>query len=769
MKISLTALILITAISLTPPAHAEKEPYDYVNTFIGSEPLIDPDIIGYTPPYGWRVWAGLTFPGASLPHGMVQLSPVTTFVTGSGYYYEDTVINGFTHTNKGHWNLCNISVMPVVTTIYIHGPGDRLGPFNSRGYGSSFSHEKEQASPGYYSVYLDDYDTRVECTVTERTGFHRYTFPESDKSHILIDLEKANSTISDAYVEIPDRQTVRGWQQFGGTKIYFHAVFDKRFDSCGVWSGWRTQKMADKPVSDSGADLGAWAKYNTQSGEQVQVKVGISFVSMDQARNNLMAENPGWDFKAVRSLAKETWRTLLNSVEVEGGTDKERTLFYSSLYRSCLWPVLRSDVDGRYIGADGKEDTADFNYYTLPSLWDTYRNKLPLLTLIEPEIKLDIIRSTVDMGTKRGWMPTFFHGDHATSMIVGSYLRGLKDFDVGEAYRLMRKNATESGGTRGDISEYMADGYIPTVPVMDANVPPTPGRAAVTKTLEYCYDDYSLALLAKELGKKDDYGLFMKRAEFYRNVFDKDTCFMRGREKNGRWVEPFNPKFPYYGYMYREANAWQSTFFVPHDVQGLIEIMGGRNRFISKLDSLFSVPWDPSHIARNTCCMIGQYSHGNQPDHQAPYMYNYAGVPWKTQRITRKIMNTMYGIGEKGLALPGMDDAGEMSAWYVFSAMGFYPVAPSIPYYAIGSPLFDKVTIHLPDYLYGGRDFTIEAANNSSANMYIQSLEKNGRKTDTPWFSEDDIKAGSTLKFQMGPEPNKTWGADESDALPVIR
>lgn len=750
-------------------AEISQEPYDLVNTFIGSEPILDEKIIGYKPPVGWRVWAGLTFPGAALPHGMVQVSPVTTFVTGAGYFYEDDIINGFTHTNKGHWNLCNISVMPVVTRLYIEGSGDRLGPWHEKGYGSHFSHDREKASPGYYSVYLDDYKTTVELTATRRTAFHKWTFPASKNSYVLIDMRKANNKVDDAFIELIDRSTIRGWQKTGEGTIYFHAVFDRPFDKCGYWDGGRSRQMEDKPLSASGPETGAYIMYITNDNDVVQAKIGLSFVSMDNARMNLQQENKGWDFESVRADAKETWRGLLNSIETEGGTHKERVLFYSSLYRACLWPVLRSDVDGSFTGADGKVDHADYDYYTLPSLWDTFRNKLTLLTIIEPEIARDINRSVIDMGTKRGWMPTFFFGDHAVSMITGAYLRGIRDYNVGEAYRLMRKNATESGGTRGDISEYIAKGYISTVPVEKADIPPTPGDAGVMKTIEYAYDDYSLALLAKELGKTDDYNLFMGRSKNYRNVFDISTHFMRGKTKDGAWVEPFDPEFPYYGYMYREANAWQSTFFAPHDVQGLVETFGGKEPFVAKLDSLFIVPWNPDYIARNVCCMIGQYCHGNQPDHHVPYLYDYVGEPWKTQRMVRTIMSTLYGIGEKGFALPGMDDAGEMSSWYVFSALGFYPVAPSTPNYAIGSPIFTKAVIHLPQYIYNGATFTINADNASPENIYIKSLAIDGKATGQTWISHDDIASGKTLTFEMASQPDKTWGASENDAPPVVR
>ena len=766
------AFIFIIAVIALPTAAGAKDPVppcDYVNTFIGTAPLTDPAIIGYTPPVGWRVWAGFTFPGPSLPHAMVQLSPTTTFVTGSGYFYEDGVINGFTHTNKGHWNLCNISVMPVVTTLYIQGAGDRLGPYNSAGYGSHFSHENEEASPGYYRVYLDDYMTTVELTATRRTGFHRYTFPASKNSHILIDLEKANNTVTAAYVEIPNDHTIRGWQRMGRETVYFHAEFDRPFEQSGTWNGWRHRYFTGNTLTESGVDIGAYIRYTTTEGEQVQMKIGLSFVSMDGAEKNLRAENPGWDFEAVRRNSRAVWDRLLSTIEVEGGTHHQREMFYSSLYRLCMWPALRSDVDGAFTGADSEVEHADFEYFTNPSFWDTFRNKLALLNVIEPEVSRDIIRSCIDRGKKTGWMPSFFHGDHATSMVVGAYLRGLRDFDVEEAYRLMRKNATENGGPRGNLSAYKTIGWIPTVPVAVADVPPTPGRAGVTKTLEYAYDDYCLALMAKDLGKRDDYDLFMKQAQNYRNVYDPSTRFMRGRTAEGAWVEPFNPEFPYYGYMYREANAWQSTFFAPQDIPGLVGLMGGKEPFTVKLDSLFTLPWNPDYMARNTSCMIGQYSHGNQPDHQAPYLYNYIGAPWKTQYIVHHIMDVMYNVGEKGLALPGMDDAGEMTAWYVYSAMGFYPVAPGTPQYVIGSPAFERVIIHLPEYVYGGGEFTIIADGAGPTTPYIQSLEIDGKRSERTYITDNDLKANRTFRFRMGAFPNPSWGDSPKDAPPVIK
>ncbi|KAA6438354.1 glycoside hydrolase family 92 protein [Dyadobacter flavalbus] len=678
----------------------------YVNTFIGTAPLTDPEILGYKLPEGWRSWAGLTFPGSSLPNAMVQLSPMTEYGSGAGYEYEDDIILGFTHTNKGHWNLCNIPVLP------LSNPGGK--------FGSKFSHDKESAAPGFYQVYLDDYHVKVSLTSTLRAGYHRYEYQNSKDRQILFDLAKANNKISNWSMEQAGVHAVQGFQQTG-EKIYFYAVLNTP-----------VQKLEKK---EEGA-TGGYAIVHLADGskEPVELKIGISFVSTANAKENLEKEIGSKTFESVRAEATRTWETLLSSVQVRGGTEKQKQMLYSSLYRSFLWPALRSDVNGSFTDAKKNVVKADFRYYTEPSLWDTYRNKDVLLGLISPDVTRDVIKSMKDVGDKTGFIPTFFHGDHGSSSIAGAYLRGIKDFDIKGTYEILLKNANNPDGARPYVAEYIQKGYISDPDVPNPHVE-TKARAGVSKTLEYAYDDYSVAQLAKSLGDTANYKVLMARSGNYKNMFDASTRFMRGRLENGDWIKPFNPQYPYYEYMYREANAWQVSFFAPHDMPGLIALYGGPKGFESKLDSLFTVPWNPSYIARNVETMIGQYCHGNQPDHEAPFAYHFIGKPEKSQKIIDHILNNLYGIGDEGLALCGMDDAGEMSAWYVFSALGLYPFSATDPEYIVTVPLFDEVkwktssgkmlTIKKPAK---GRNLTAIKVNGQKTNGYFvpHSLFLNG-------------------------------------------
>ena len=634
----------------------------YVNTFIGTAPLTDPKILGYELPRGWRSWAGLTFPGSSLPNAMVQLSPMTEYGSGAGYEYEDTVILGFTHTNKGHWNLCNIPILP------LSNPGEK--------FGSRFSHKKESAAPGFYQVYLDDYNVQVNLTSTLRCGYHQYTYKNNANRQILFDLARANNRVSNWNIEQVGNNVLQGFQQMG-ERIYFYAILNTNIEKLekkeeGQRSGFAIVQLA-----------------NGQAGN-VELKIGLSFVSIENAKQNLQQEIGSKTFSQVRDEATQKWESLLSSIQVKGGTEKQKQMFYSCLYRSFLWPALRSDVNGEFTDAKRQEAKANFNYYTEPSLWDTYRNKDVLLGLISPQVTLDVIKSMKDVGDKKGFIPTFFHGDHGASSIAGAYLRGIDNFDVKGTYDILLKNANVAGGARPHITEYIEKGYISDPDIPNPHVE-TKAKAGVSKTLEYSYDDYSLAQIAKKLGDTANYRILMARSKNYKNMFDPSTRFMRGRLENGEWITPFNPQYPYYEYMYREANAWQVSFFAPHDMKGLIELYGGAKGFESKLDSLFTVPWNPKHIARNVETMIGQYCHGNQPDHEAPFAYYFIGKPEKSQKMIDTILNSLYGIGEEGLALCGMDDAGEMSAWYVFSALGLYTYSATDPEYLVTVPLFDEV------------------------------------------------------------------------------
>ncbi|MBS9525633.1 GH92 family glycosyl hydrolase [Litoribacter alkaliphilus] len=699
----------------TNDPQAKTDLIKYVNPLIGTAPLTDPEFIGYTPPPGWRVWAGLTYPGTSLPNAMVQLSPITEYGSGSGYQYEDTVIYGFTHTNKGHWNLCNIPVLPISGET----PGDGA-------YGSRYSHQTETAQAGFYEVFLEDYKVRASLTSTLRSGYHQYRYEEPTGRKILFDLAKANNEVSDWKIEKAADNAVQGFQRNGDQIIHFYALLN--------------EDIRELDVKQEGDKNGS-AILHLQNGDNdlVEMKIGLSFVSSKNAKLNLEEEIGHKTFDEIRAEAGQIWENLLSKIQVEGGSEKQKEMFYSSLYRSFLWPALRSDINGDFSDINGEVANKGFNYYTRPSFWDTYRNKLVLLSIISPEVTGDIIKSLQDMGEKTGFIPTFFHGDHAAPFIAGAYKRGIRDYDVQKVYQLLLRNANEEGGIRPHIEEYIQNGYISTPEIENPHVE-TKAKAGVSKTLEYAYDDYSLAQLAKDLNDTSNYQVLMQRSKNYKNVFDTSTNFMRGRLKNGEWVKNFDPQYPYYEYMFREANAWQLSFFAPHDMQGLIALYGGESDFEAKLDSLFTVPWNPDHIARNVSSFIGQYCVGNQPDHEAPFSYHFIGKPEKSQEVIDNVLNNFYGVGEHGLALPGMDDAGEMSAWYVFGALGLYPFSPADDEYIVTVPLFDQVRWKVDN----GNELIINKPK-ESRNMVL--IEVNQEENQGYFISHDLFRNGGEINI----------------------
>jgi predicted alpha-1,2-mannosidase len=707
MKKQLSTLILVLALTVLC-LEAQKRPVDYVNTFLGTAPLTNPADIGFRPP--WRVWAGLVFPGASVPNAMVQLSPITKFGSGAGYEYENPQIYAFAHTNKGHWNLCNIPILPV------------SGDVNPDDFGSTFNHNKESSHPGYYQVYLERYGINAELTSTLRTGYHRYTYTDNAQSKkLVVNLAVSNEQIKDWKFEQDGDNSFKGFQ-VASEKVFFYAVSNYKIKSIEMLKG----KKADLPV------------INFVSGSKpVEIKIGLSFVSIENAKENLNKELGDKSFETVKTEASATWEKLLSKIQVSGGTERQKELFYSCFYRSFLWPALRSDVNGEYLDVKNVIVRADFQYYTLPSLWDDYRNKLVLLGMISPDVTTDVIRSLIDRGEKTGFIPTFFHGDHAAPFIAGSYLRGVRGYDIKSAYNLLLRNATVEGGTRPFIREYMDKGFI-SDPDIPNPVVETKGKAGVTKTLEYAYDDYSVALLAKELGDEPNYAMLMKRSQNYKNMFDPSTELMRGRLNNGEWVKNFNPQYPYYEYMYREANAWESSFFAPHDTKGLIGLYKSKTDFEQHLDSLFTIPWNPNYIAENVNSFIGQYCQGNQPDHGFAYLYYFVGKQEKSQAILNTIMSRFYGMGEDGLALSGMDDAGEMSSWYVFNAIGLYPYSPADPNYIVSVPLFQKITFQLNQ----GKTLTILKKNSGER---ITGITYGGRKIADYFVTYSDLEAGKEL------------------------
>jgi predicted alpha-1,2-mannosidase len=683
---------------------AQKSPVNYVNPLLGTATLWDPKDLGFVPTH--RAWGAEVFPGSSLPNAMVQLTPVTKFHSGSGYQYEDTVIYGFAHTSKGHWNLCNIPLMPATGTVAADD------------YKSSFSHKNESAQPGYYQVYLERYGVNAELTSTLRCAFHRYTFRPGQHKRLVADLAMSNERVKSWNISKDGENIFTGFQQ-AGEKIYFYAVTNHKIKN--IDSLKKDTKIV--PVVNF-----------VDEAKPLEIQIGFSFVSIKNAKENLGREMLGKSFLKVRQEATQTWSNLLSKITVTGGTGRQKGIFYSCLYRSFLWPALRSDINGDFTDQSGKVVNKRFNYYTEPSLWDDYRNKLVLMGMLSPKVTNDVIQSLIDKGKKTGFMPTFFHGDHASVFIAGSYLRGLRGYDVNSAYQLMLKNATVEG-TRKYVDEYNSKGYIAELDVANP-VTKTVTKAAVTKTLEYAYDDYAVALLAKALKDTGNYKMLMKRTSNYKNVFDASTGFMRGRLANGDWVKHFDPQYPYYEYMYREANAWQSSFFAPHDPKGLVALYPSKVAFEKKLDSLFTIPWKGIE-ADNLTGFIGQYCQGNQPDHSFPFMYYFVGKQEKTQVILDSIMNHFYDMGKDKLAYAGMDDAGEMSSWYVFNAMGFYTFSPADPNYIISVPLFNKISLKL------GQHATTIIKKNSGKK--ITSITYSNKKITDYLIADADLKKGRQL------------------------
>ncbi len=665
-----------------------------------------------------------------------------------------------------------------------------------KGYESSYSHNEEKAEPGYYAVNLKDYKIKAELTATIRAGFHRYTFPETKNAHIIFDVTHSITPGRDAYVRILNGKQIEGYvtgdMQDNYSRpltCYFFAEFNKSFSSYGTWNGDSIYNNQNEMAGKNG--VGAFANFITKADEQILIKVGISFVSTEGAKKNLEAEIPHWDFDRTRKEAEKSWEKKLSKVMVKGGTKEQKTSLYTSIYHALMFPRTFSDVDGQYYSHfDNKIHRSEDNpYYVDFSLWDTYRAEHPLLTYLEPEKQNEMIRTFLKMYDQGGRLPLYVSyknyymkvmiGDHATSVITDSYMKGIRDFDVEKAYEAMRKNAMVPGekeSSRTGLDYYISLGYIPADKV----------RESVSVTMEYAYDDWCLAQMAKALGKDKDYHLFSERALNYKNLYDQSTGFMRPRMADGSWLKMCNetPEIirtedhQYYSCFdplwvgvspnrhYTESNAWQYFWHVPHDIQGLIDLAGGKKKFLNKLDTLFTMtPEESGPKYAPLYSKIGQYVHGNEPVHHVAYLYDYAGEPWKTQKWIHRIMKEKYLAAPDGLC--GNDDMGQMSAWYIFSAMGFYPVAPGQNAYAIGTPLFEEFTLNLNEF-YGNKKFTVKANGISPENFYIQSSTLNGKEYNKPWISHDDIVKGGTLIFEMGPEPNKNWGSNPEDAPPSM-
>ena len=706
-------LYLLTIISLSCNADKPKQQLtSYVNPLLGTSTLWEPDDLGYTRTWDERTWGAEVFPGSSLPNAMVQLSPVTQYRSGAGYQYEDTVIYGFAHTNKGHWNLLHLPILPVA------------GEVNPSNFISEFSHDNEAAYPGYYQVFLKRYNINVELTSTLRCGYHKYTYTENEKKKLIVDITRSNNQVRNWSIKKIDDNSFSGFQDTG-ERVYFYAVANCSIDNI-------------EQIKDANHEVSVVNFIEYNKNEQLELKIGFSFVSAENAKMNLEAEMINKSFEQIQDEANETWEKILSHIKVKGGTEREKGIFYSTLYRSFLWPALRSDSNGDYTDERGEIANEGFRYYTNPSFWDDYRNKLVLLAMISPDVTTDVIKSIIDKGEKSGgYMPTFFHGDHASVFIAGSWLRGIKDFDLERAYKLLLKNAMVPGrGGRPYLDEYLERGWIAEkdttdVPFWDEY------KAAVTKTVEYAYDDYATALIAKELGDNETHNILMERSNNYKHLFDSSTGFWRGKINDGSWIEDFDPYYPYFAYMYREANAWQSLFFAPHDVEGMINLYPSYEAVNQKLDSLFTEPWRRYEV-HNLTGFIGNYCHGNQPSHSIPYTYYFIDKQEKAQCVLDSIMDRFYDMGAEGLAYAGMDDAGEMSSWYVFNAIGLYTYSPADAEYIVSVPLFKEVKFTLGD----GNEFTIKKEGKGKK---IEEI-KYGNKVIDGWFiNHDQLQVGNDL------------------------
>jgi len=701
--------------------------------------------INYVDPFIGTGGHGHTYPGAVLPHGMVQLSPDTRLEGWDGcggYHYSDNYIYGFTHTHlsgTGVPDYCDILLMPM---------SGKPSPDNKI-YGSTFSHANEIASPGFYSVKLDDDNILAELTATERVGFHKYTFARGVEQNIILDLTHRDRVLESS-IKIIGNNRVEGLRRSEGWArnqyVYFAMEFSKPITASGVWVN---DILQNELKEKNGTNLKAFFQFSQNDKQPLMIKVAISQVSVEGARKNLDAELPGWDFEKVKNDAGKKWNKELSKIEVSGDDVSKLKIFYTALYHTMVVPCIANDVDGQYRGRENKIHTAkDFTYYTVFSLWDTYRAANPLYTIIDQPRTLDYIKTFLTEYQQGGRLPVWelssnetdcMIGYHSVPVIVDAAMKGINKFDKVLALEAMEKSAT---GNRYGLPALIDHGYL------EANEE----NENVSRTLEYSYDDWCIAKFANMLGKKDDYKMYIKRAQSYKNLLDPQTGFMRPKI-NGNWLSPFDPREV--NNNFTEANSWQYTFYVPQDINGYASLLGGKQRMERKLDSLVTensqtTGRDQSDISG----LIGQYAHGNEPSHQIIYLYNFVGKAYKTQQRIHQVMNEMYHNAPDGLA--GNEDCGQMSAWYVLSALGFYPVTPGTNEYIIGTPQFKKVMLHLEN----GKTFVIDAKNVSDKNFYIKSATLNGKAYTRSYLSHFDIMNGGNINFSMD-NKSSTFGAKD--------
>ncbi len=739
---------LAAASLLTAPAWALPEPETE------SLPLVGTDAHGHA------------YPGATVPFGMVQVGPDTRIDTWdgcSGYHYSDSVILGFSQTHLGGTGcgcLGDVMLMPTVGDVHLTAgtPGN--------GYASKFSHAREDATPGYYRVFLETPGVTAELAATARCGLHKYTFPASAQSHIILDLEHGigNHPV-EAELHVEDQTTVSGTRisdGWGGHRaVYFVMQFSRPFKSSGIEQDGR--RLAAGEQNAHGKSVKACFDYQTTDGEVVLVKVGISGTGIEGARKNLAAELPGWDFNGVHKAAVKQWRSVFDAVQIRTEDPHVQKTFYANLYLTCVAPNLFNDVDGTYRGYDQKNHpSTNFQNYTTFSIWDIYRAEWPLITLLHPDRVNDIVQTMLAEYRELGQHTTpiwplwgnetwCMIGYHSVDMMAEAYLDGFRGFDAEAAYQAARDTAMQD---RNGLDTYKRLGYVASVP----------GHAATSCTLEYSFDDWCLAKMAEALGHADDARMFYQRAANYYNLFDRNTRFFRGRKADGQWRMPFNDR-SLVGDEYTEADAWQYAFAIQQDVPGMIALYGGDEGFVQKLDSLFTEDSTIYTTIPDISGLIGQDSQGDEQCHHVPYLYDYAGQPYKAQQRLRQIMATLYNDTPAGQC--GNTDCGQMAAWYIFSALGFYPMNPASDVFAIGSPVVSKATIHLDRNTYHGRTFTVVARNNSAENIYIQSATLNGKPLDRAWISRNEVISGGELAFVMGPNPNPQWGSAPANRPPA--
>ncbi|RRA47259.1 GH92 family glycosyl hydrolase [Acidipila sp. EB88] len=718
---------------------------------------------------------GHTYPGASVPFGAVQLSP-DTFTRGwdwcAGYYDADATLMGFSHTHlsgTGCGDLLDVLLVPNTGEVKWN-PGTRENP--SEGYRAAFSHADEVMEPGFYSVPLKDRHVLAELTATDRVGLHRYTFQQAGDSHFVLDFQHSyddpENPVTDATLTIVGNDTVTGGRTVhswaNGRRIYFAAQFSKPFHKAELMQD--DTALAAGTMQSAGKSLKAALHYSPSAGEQVLVRVGISGVSVENALANLEAEMPGYDFDHTRATAKQRWQQELSRVRIETSSEDQRVIFYTSLYHMMLAPTRFDDANGDYMGMDSqphKLEAGEANYSSY-SLWDTFRALHPAFTLMQPERVPGMVNCLVRMAEQSPQgMPVWplqgketgtMTGYHSASVMAEACVKKFPNIDWQRAYKVMRKRNMDDN-YRG-LGFYRELGYIPA----------DKEEESVSKVLEYDYNDWACSHVAEAVGAHDDAALQRKRSQNYQHLFDPKTQFIRAKLSSGEWTGPFDPidmgHTPKYR-DYTESNAWQTTFGVQHDVKGYIALWGGREPFVTKLDSLFTVPSTlPADAPPDIAGMVGQYAHGNEPSHHIAYLYVYAGQPWKTQARVASLLKTMYRNNPNGLE--GNEDCGQMSAWYVMSALGLYAVDPASGNYVLTSPSIDKATLKVS----GGKELVIETKRSSPDAVYIQSVRVNGKKQDKLWVSHAEIAHGGHIAFELGTEPNKTLATAVETAPPSL-